>query len=191
MLWVRRRSSGRSVFYRARYFDAHTGRFLSEDPIRLRAGDQNLFRYVRNNPPNFRDPSGNILIAPLVNGAIDGLIDLGEQLAENGGNTDCLDFGQAGKAALEGALNPFSKLKKAAQLAKKIGQKLKKFKKNSDANKAAQKQGFENAEALKNTETSGEGKNFNMNVDKSTGEIILVPVNKGSGPNIPTGMFNK
>ena len=45
-------------FYRARYLDATTGRFLSEDPIRLRAGDQNFYRYVRNNPLNFRDPSG-------------------------------------------------------------------------------------------------------------------------------------
>ena len=45
-------------FYRARYFDATTGRFLSEDPIRFRAGDQNFYRYVRNNPLNFRDPFG-------------------------------------------------------------------------------------------------------------------------------------
>ncbi len=45
-------------FYRARYFDASTGRFLSEDPIRFRAGDQNLYRYVFNNPVNFNDPLG-------------------------------------------------------------------------------------------------------------------------------------
>ena len=45
-------------FYRARYFDANTGRFLSEDPIRFRAGDQNFYRYVRNNPLNNNDPFG-------------------------------------------------------------------------------------------------------------------------------------
>lgn len=45
-------------FYRARYFDADTGRFLSEDPIRLNGGDQNFYRYVRNNPLNNNDPFG-------------------------------------------------------------------------------------------------------------------------------------
>ncbi len=45
-------------FSRARYFDANTGRFLSEDPIRFRAGDQNFYRYVFNNPVNFFDPFG-------------------------------------------------------------------------------------------------------------------------------------
>ena len=47
-------------FYRARYFDATTGRFFSEDPIRFAAGDQNFYRYVGNNPLNFIDPDGFI-----------------------------------------------------------------------------------------------------------------------------------
>lgn len=34
------------------------GRFLSKDPIRFRGGDQNLYRYVKNNPVNRIDPSG-------------------------------------------------------------------------------------------------------------------------------------
>ncbi len=45
-------------YYRARYYDAHIGRFLSEDPIGFDAGDQNLYRYVFNNPVNLTDPSG-------------------------------------------------------------------------------------------------------------------------------------
>lgn len=45
-------------YYRARYLDAHTGRFLSEDPIGFDAGDQNLYRYVFNNPTNLSDPTG-------------------------------------------------------------------------------------------------------------------------------------
>ncbi len=45
-------------FYRARYYDAVTGRFLREDPIGFDAGDVNLYRYVFNNPVNLRDPSG-------------------------------------------------------------------------------------------------------------------------------------
>jgi RHS repeat-associated protein len=42
---------------RRRAFDPQTGRWLSPDPIGLRAGI-NRYRYVRNNPGRFRDPSG-------------------------------------------------------------------------------------------------------------------------------------
>ena len=45
-------------FYRARYLDANTGRFLSEDPIGFGGKDQNLYRYVTNNPSNWVDPFG-------------------------------------------------------------------------------------------------------------------------------------
>lgn len=44
-------------FYRARYYDPTTGRFLSEDPTRFRAA-ANFYPYVRGNPTNFGDPSG-------------------------------------------------------------------------------------------------------------------------------------
>ncbi len=47
------------LFYmRARYFDAETGRFISEDPIGFAGGDLNLYAYVQNNPILFVDPSG-------------------------------------------------------------------------------------------------------------------------------------
>ncbi len=45
-------------YYRARYYDADTGRFISEDPLRLNGGDVNFFRYVGNNPVNEIDPLG-------------------------------------------------------------------------------------------------------------------------------------
>ena len=49
-------------FYRARYYDPGTGRFLSEDPIGVNGGDANFYRYVGNNSLNFTDPEGeNIL----------------------------------------------------------------------------------------------------------------------------------
>ena len=44
-------------YYRARYYDANTGRFLSEDPIGF-GDDTNLYKYVLNNPSNATDPSG-------------------------------------------------------------------------------------------------------------------------------------
>src|SRR5262249_46174685 len=48
---------------RARYYEPKLGRFLREDPIRFSAGTH-LYRYVRNNPVSFRDPSGKDDPAP-------------------------------------------------------------------------------------------------------------------------------
>lgn len=50
-------------FYRARYYDPATGRFLTKDPLGFASGDGNLFRYAGNNPINRVDPSGRIVIA--------------------------------------------------------------------------------------------------------------------------------
>jgi RHS repeat-associated protein len=47
-------------YYRARYYDASNGRFISEDPLGFGAGDGNLSRYVGNSPTNWNDPSGEI-----------------------------------------------------------------------------------------------------------------------------------
>ena len=44
-------------YYRARYYDPNPGRFLSEDPIRFKAG-VNAYAYVRNRPNGLRDPKG-------------------------------------------------------------------------------------------------------------------------------------
>ena len=45
-------------YMRARYYDQHTGRFISEDPIGFAGGDVNLYAYVQNNPVLLVDPSG-------------------------------------------------------------------------------------------------------------------------------------
>jgi RHS repeat-associated protein len=45
-------------YYRSRYYDPRTGRFISEDRIRFDAGDPNLYRYVKNKPSYLKDPSG-------------------------------------------------------------------------------------------------------------------------------------
>ncbi|WP_029914165.1 RHS repeat-associated core domain-containing protein [Pelobacter seleniigenes] len=45
-------------YYRARYYDAQTGRFISKDPIGFAGGDVNVYRYVGNNSANEIDPLG-------------------------------------------------------------------------------------------------------------------------------------
>jgi RHS repeat-associated protein len=44
-------------YYRERYYDSKTGRFLQQDPIGI-SGDLNLYAYVQNGPVNYIDPLG-------------------------------------------------------------------------------------------------------------------------------------
>jgi len=48
-------------YYRARYYDSKIGRFISEDPIRLKGGI-NFYLYVYNRPTMFIDPSGLLCV---------------------------------------------------------------------------------------------------------------------------------
>jgi RHS repeat-associated protein len=50
-------SETRLSFHRARYYDPHLGRFISEDPIGI-AGGINSYTYSSNNPLNATDPAG-------------------------------------------------------------------------------------------------------------------------------------
>ena len=45
-------------YYRARYYDPASGRFLQKDPIGFLGKDVNLYRYVHSNPANQTDPAG-------------------------------------------------------------------------------------------------------------------------------------
>jgi RHS repeat-associated protein len=45
-------------YNRARYYEAGTGRWTSQDPMAFEAGDSNLYRYTNNSFTNATDPSG-------------------------------------------------------------------------------------------------------------------------------------
>jgi RHS repeat-associated protein len=49
-------------YYRARYIDPSTGRFISEDPVGFQAGDSDFYRYAANDPNDYNDPSGNVIV---------------------------------------------------------------------------------------------------------------------------------
>ncbi len=54
-------------YYRARYYDPTTGRFISEDPLGFTAGT-NFYQYADNDPVVFTDPTGKdtyVCTAPL------------------------------------------------------------------------------------------------------------------------------
>ncbi|MFD7865554.1 RHS repeat-associated core domain-containing protein [Streptomyces sp. NPDC059783] len=61
------------LYYRNRYYDPETGRFISQDPIG-QAGGTNLYQYALSSPTTYTDPSGNnpLIAACAINGAIDG-----------------------------------------------------------------------------------------------------------------------
>jgi RHS repeat-associated protein len=45
-------------YYRARYYDVTTGRFVNEDPAGFNAGSPNFYVYVGNDPVDAADPFG-------------------------------------------------------------------------------------------------------------------------------------
>lgn len=81
-------------YYRARYYNQTTGKFLSEDTLSFTAGDSNLYRYVFNNPVAFSDPTGEYL--PLL--AL-GLVGTGAVVGYIGGGWRGAASGAAGTAA--------------------------------------------------------------------------------------------
>jgi RHS repeat-associated protein len=76
-------------YYRARYYDPQSGRFLSEDPAGMVDGSTNLYEYALNNPTGFSDPLGLwiLWVGPSATGAtgpVGGTIGVGFYLASCG-----------------------------------------------------------------------------------------------------------
>ncbi|MFE3688053.1 polymorphic toxin-type HINT domain-containing protein [Streptomyces sp. NPDC059095] len=89
------------LYYRDRYYDPQTSRFISQDPSG-QAGGTNLYQYALSSPTTYSDPSGNnpMLAACAVNGVLDGGLDwLTQRLSGRK-----VSWGQVGNAAMTGCL---------------------------------------------------------------------------------------
>jgi RHS repeat-associated protein len=72
-------------YFRARYYNPTTGRFLSEDPIGFAGSGTNLYAYAKNNPIKLKDPSGLCPDGSGLNGIMAGLalLDYFERIMQN------------------------------------------------------------------------------------------------------------
>ncbi|MFE7333196.1 RHS repeat-associated core domain-containing protein, partial [Streptomyces sp. NPDC057565] len=89
------------LYYRDRYYDPETGRFISQDPIG-QAGGTNLYQYALSSPTTYTDPTGdNPMIAAC---AVGGLLDGGLDWAFQRLSGRKVNWGQVGNAALTGCM---------------------------------------------------------------------------------------
>jgi RHS repeat-associated protein len=89
----------------ARDYDPSIGRWLNKDPIRF-AGGSNFYVYVKNDPINFVDPSGQVGIPGIIVGAISGGV--GAAIT-SGGDLQAIAIG-AVIGGVVGAFNPLASL---------------------------------------------------------------------------------
>ncbi|MFE0824237.1 RHS repeat-associated core domain-containing protein [Streptomyces sp. NPDC058847] len=89
------------LYYRNRYYDPQTGRFISQDPIGY-AGGTNLYQYALSSPTTYTDPSGNnpMVVGCVIGGGLGGFLDWGAQRLSG----RKVNWGQVGGAALLGCL---------------------------------------------------------------------------------------
>ncbi|MEU4244099.1 RHS repeat-associated core domain-containing protein [Actinoplanes sp. NPDC026619] len=74
-------------YYRARYYSATDGRFLSRDPVGLASGGTNAYTYVSNQPTNLIDPNGTKPRAPGADPECDPAVeDCGARIVDMWGN---------------------------------------------------------------------------------------------------------
>ncbi|WP_443034380.1 RHS repeat-associated core domain-containing protein [Streptomyces sp. BE147] len=87
------------LYYRNRYYDPESGRFISQDPIG-HAGGTNLYQYALSSPTTYTDPSGNnpMLAGCVIGGLSEAGLDwLGQRLSGRKVN-----WGQVGSSAAMG-----------------------------------------------------------------------------------------
>ena len=100
----------------ARYYHWEVGRFNRPDPgfdwDAINPMSFNLYQYGRNNPVNGHDPNGRVW-ANLAGGVLGGAIDLGIQLASNGGSFREVNYWSVGASFGLGLANPVAGLEKA------------------------------------------------------------------------------
>lgn len=101
------------TYLRARYYSSSNGNFISRDTFPGNAiypASFNHYSYVNNNPIRYTDPSGecfdpaSIVICALGGAALAGGGNLAYQLHQNGGNWDCIDWGEVATWAGGGAV---------------------------------------------------------------------------------------
>ena len=84
-------------YYRSRYYNADTGKFIGKDPLSFEAKDPNLYRYTHNSPVMSVDPSGMVKIELVFNPLVSILIPTGFGVSNLSYNhafiriTDCFD----------------------------------------------------------------------------------------------------
>ncbi len=86
-----------------RHYDPYSQKFLSEDPIGFAAGDNNLYRYVFNNPVLLTDPTGEFVPLVYVAAFIGGIMMSNIANAPTS-ESDEVYPDQEGKAALQGVM---------------------------------------------------------------------------------------
>ncbi|MGC5040049.1 RHS repeat-associated core domain-containing protein [Streptomyces sp. DT190] len=106
------------LYYRNRYYDPQTGRFISQDPIG-HAGGTNLYQYALSSPTTYTDPSGNnpLIAGCIVGGVVDGGLDwLTQRLSGRKVN-----WGQVGQSAALGCLGGMLGAGLAAKTGARVG----------------------------------------------------------------------
>lgn len=101
------------VRFGARDYDPVAGRWTARDPLLFGGGTPNLYEYSFGDPINYVDIGGeNPLLITIITGAGVGAgIEIALQLAANGGNFGCIDWGGVATAAVVGgALGGFGRV---------------------------------------------------------------------------------
>lgn len=84
-----------------RDYDPTLGRYAQADPLGIEAGE-NLYAYALGSPLALIDPTGEVV--PLAGALFGGGLDLIEQLAENQGRIECVNWWRVGANAALGAV---------------------------------------------------------------------------------------